>query len=151
MHKTVPLQNAMRFISCEWKKDDIVFSDKSCKNHFLLFPWRIAPSFTMNIATSTMKLGVLDVSDFPGAGRTGGAGTGKWYGSWLSIPLQLLLGKHLRLPVWINQGADLRWHLRRTHELGMKKALYLFFHKGAHLKWNLEAFFLWFKIGNLKY
>ena len=70
----------------------------------------------MNIATSTMKVGVLDVSDFPGAGRTGRTGTLEWDGSWLSIPLQLLLGKHLRLPVWIDQGADLCRHLQRAHE-----------------------------------
>jgi len=90
----------------------------------------------MNIATSTMKVGVLDVSDLSGAGRTGRTGTLEWDGSWLSIPLQLLLCKHLGLPVWIDQGADLCGHL--------------FFHKGAHLERNLEAFFLRFKIGNLE-
>ena len=77
---------------------------------------KIAPSFTMIIATSTMKLGVLDISDLSGARRTGGAGTLKWDGSWFSIPLQLLLGKHLWLPVWIDQGADLCRHLQRAHE-----------------------------------
>ena len=77
---------------------------------------KIAPSFTMIIATSTMKLGVLDISDLSGARRTGGAGTLKWDGSWFSIPLQLLLGKHLGLPVWIDQGADLCRHLQRAHE-----------------------------------
>ena len=74
----------------------------------------------MNIATSTMKVGVLDVSDLSGARRTGRTGTLEWDGSWLPIPLQLLLCKHLGLPVWIDQGAYLRWHLQRAHELGMK-------------------------------
>ena len=70
----------------------------------------------LNIATSTMKVGVLDVSDLSGAGRTGRTGTLEWDGSWLSIPLQLLLCKHLGLPVWIDQGADLCGHLQRAHE-----------------------------------
>ena len=136
----------MRFIFCGWKKTTLPSVTKSP----LHVPSRIAPSFTINIATLTTR--VLDVSDFAGAWRTGGVGACEWDGSWFSIPLQLLLGEHLRLPVRIHQGTDLRWHLKGFRWKPWKKRCdsHLFLHKGAHLKRNLEAFFLWFKIGNLE-
>ena len=92
--------------------------------------------------------GLLDVSDFPGR-----IGACEWDGSRFPVPLQLLSGEHLRLPVGVNQGADLCWHLWVTDEKPEKRfmtSFHLFLHKRAHLKRNLEAFFLWFKIGNLE-
>ena len=117
VHKSESLWNAMRFIFCGWKKTTL----SSVTKALLRVPSRIAPSFTMNIATLTMKK--LDVSDFTGACRTGGVWTCEWDGSWFSISLQLLLGEHLRLPVRIHQSADLCWHLKDFRWKSWKKRM----------------------------
>ena len=113
----------------------------SCENSTILY--------YEHIATLAIKVrGLLDVSDFPGRIRAC-----ERDGSRFPIPLQLLSGEHLRLPVRVNQGADLCWHLWVTGEKPEKRfmtSFHLFLHKRAHLKRNLEAFFLWFKIGNLE-
>ena len=60
----------------------------------------------MNIATFTMKVRVLNVPDLSGLWAC------EWHGSRFPIPLQFLLGEHLRLTVWIDDGTDFRWHLQ---------------------------------------